>query len=205
MHPFGQTSKLLEQLGGMSVEELQILFGGYLTTLRNAAQCGTLPTRSEFTKFLGMDDSGVKAFNLQTITIPEATVTFDQRLTDGQYEHVNSCIDRTLSVFSGPRSLTLIHFNKRRTSTLVKAWADEYHYELARIDDLLALACDPTHRDLQLGYKIIALGSTTRHCGDFYSPYLSHVNGERKLDLKTCNGAFEEDWHFLMHYKKVAA
>ena len=97
-----------------------------------------------------------------------------------------------LTLPAGPRDLVLVHFKERVTNERVVQWADENDYEVALIDDLLAVGSHPKYRELQHKFYIIQLGSSAvvdgrgRHVACLYG-----CNTERSLYLDW----YDDDWH----------
>jgi hypothetical protein len=204
MHPFGHTTKLLEQFSGLTSEQVQVILGsGYLPAIKLAIQKGRLPPKESLWDFLGvvvattvavLDD--VRIFSTQEYNLAG-------RVRDGKYDRVDENIIEgnhfSLSLPSGPRDLVLAHFNQRLNSISVEEWARTNGYKSAPIDDLLAVGSHHRHSILQFSYPIIALGSHAEIGSRWLAPYLGKNNAGRVLGLWDSETDFSEKCRFLFY------
>jgi hypothetical protein len=118
--------------------------------------------------------------------LPELAHSFAEHIAYGTYDWVNNDITKKrfpLTLPAGPRQLVLVHFNKVMTSQKVEAWAKDNGYEVALIDDLLAVGSHSEYKELQRQFPIVALGSSAVLDGDRHVSCLCRVDSERYLFL----------------------
>ena len=138
---------------------------------------------------------------LPGIVLSGATVSLADRIAAGQYDWCNDDITAErfpLKLQAGPRSLLLVHFDKVMTIAKVEQWAAQNGYELALIDDLLAVGSHPEYRELQRKYPIVALGSSAVVSGSRYVPYLGRFSTYRYLYLGWCVNDWSGRCRFLV-------
>lgn len=178
-------------------EQLQrLLEGGFLADLLDAN--GNLE-RESFRKFLGLGNLMPNLMELTSVVIPDQSVTFDDRIAKGDYNWKNDDLTEKrfpLTLSAGPRNLFLAHFDKTMTSEKVEAWAKENGYEVALIDDLLAVGSHSEYKELQRQFPILALGSSTVIDDERHVPDLSRVGSERYLRLYW----YVDDWSGLCRF-----
>lgn len=176
----------------VSSEHLQrLLEGGFLADLLDAN--GNLE-RESFRMFLGLGQLMPSLTELKGIILPGKDCSLTSRIKDGGYDWKNDDITEKrfpLTLAAGPRPLVLAHFNKVMTSPQVEEWATENGYEVALIDDLLAVGSHSEYKELQRQFPIIALGSSTVFDGERYVPGLGRNDSKRDLDL----GWYGNEWH----------
>jgi hypothetical protein len=202
MHPFGQTEKLLEHLRGLTAENAHtLLSGGYFIELREATLRGTLPSREAFRQALGVGNLMPDLTELGGIVLPELSRSLTDRINDGGYDWTKGDITAKrfpLTLAAGPRPLVLAHFNKVMTSQKVEEWAAANGYDVALIDDLLAVGAHPGYRELQRQFPVLALGSSAVMDGRRYVPYLGRSGASRVLSLDWYDDPGSDCWRFLL-------
>ncbi|MEO6077176.1 MAG: hypothetical protein ABIP54_00115, partial [Candidatus Andersenbacteria bacterium] len=197
-----QANKLLELVIQKETpsEQLQTLYeGGYLADLLDA-NLSTM-NREAFRKFCGLGQLMPDLMELNGIILPEQSVTFGDRITKGAYDWKNDDLTEKrypLTLSAGPRNLVLAHFNKVMTSKQVEAWASENGYEVALIDDLLAVGSHSEYKELQRKFPIIALGSSAVVGGRRHVPDLSRSDSRRFLYLLWYFDAWRGGCRFLL-------
>lgn len=129
--------------------------------------------------------------DLGVLTLPAKSISLETRINAGQYDgHVNYITAKRFPItVSGDRALVLAHFQHQMTSEQVETWAEANGYEVATIEDLLAVGSSQ-HKDLQRELSIICLGSSSCVDGGRRVPYLSGDGGARYLGL----GWYDDDW-----------
>lgn len=203
-----QANKLLELViqKGTSSQQLQaILENGFLADLLDANLSGM--NREEFRRILGLKTPsqqyvlGAGIFRLPGIVLPEQSRTLDDRIADGNYDWKNGNITSQrfqLTLPAGPCELVLAHFNKVMTSKQVQQWATENGYEVALIDDLLAVGSHSEYRELQRQFPIIALGSFNIVCDERIVLCLGGRSDWRCLNLSASDFDWGDDFRFLL-------
>ncbi len=141
------------------------------------------------------------------VVLPRQSKTLTDRIADGKYDYVNSDITSAffpLTLPAGPRDIVLARFNKQMSSkevqrSAVERWAKENGYELATIEDLLAVGSHSEYRELQRKFPIIAFGSSAfiRNCERV--PYLDRAVSDRRLRLAyCCRSSWPARYRFLL-------
>ncbi|MEX1112291.1 MAG: hypothetical protein WEC84_02405 [Candidatus Andersenbacteria bacterium] len=189
-----QAHKVLELLAQKKVssDQLQrLLEGGFIADLLEAN--GNLE-REAFRKFLGLGNLYPTVTELTGVALPESSITFGDRIADGKYDWINDDITEKrfpLSLPGGPRQLAVVHFGRLvNSSQEVEQWAANNGYEVALIDDLLAVGSHPEYKELQRQFPVIALGSSAVIGGRRFVPYLYGNDSERDLYLYW----YDYDW-----------
>ncbi|MBI1833684.1 MAG: hypothetical protein HYR90_02565 [Candidatus Andersenbacteria bacterium] len=134
----------------VSCGQLQWLIeGGFITDLLKANRN---LDREAFRKFLSSGQLYPTVMELTGVVIPEKEKTLGDRIADGAYDGKNGDITEKrcpLSLPPGPRNLVLVHFGRVVLTRDVEQWAAENGYEIALIDDLLAVGSHPEYKITQ--------------------------------------------------------
>lgn len=157
------------------LDSLQQLIEGEKLVLATSLPAGTIQTID-----------GATVTSLGTIRLPAKKLTLSERIQRGKYDYTNDHItaDRfKITLGANRRKLALIHFNRNITSKEVEKWVKANGYEVAQIEDLLALGAHKKHCDLQRQIPIICLGSSAVVGGRRYVPCLYGSGDRRSLNL----------------------
>lgn len=132
-----------------------------------------------------------------------------RRIADGGYDWTNPDITPerfSITLNAGPADLFLAHFGDdiEMESEEVEAWAEANSYEVAYIEEELAVGAHHEHGKLQLQFPIVALGSSAVVDGRARVPYLSGSDAERYLGLDYRDGAWRGRYRFLLRKKPLA-
>lgn len=193
--------RLVEILDGVPDEQLELL-NPFLTALAEASK-----------KPGGLAEHDINQFrehlNLERV-LPEPTITelvgvtlagsevgLGDQITAGGYDWFNDdiTVERfPLTLPAGPQYLVLAHFDADVESEQVETWAAAHGYELALIDDLLAVGS----QELQRKFPIVALGSSAVIRGRRFVPCLDWDDSCRPLDLICWAGDWREYCRFLL-------
>ncbi len=141
---------------------------------------------------------------LNGVVLPESTATLPDRIGAGRYDWVNEQITAErfpLTLPAGPRNLALVHFRAVVASEQAEAWAKENGFEVALIDDLLAVGAHLEHKKLQQRFPIIALGSSADVRGERNVPCLSRADTRRELGLRWYEYGWHDGCRFLLRKK----
>ncbi len=159
--------------------------------------------REEFRRVLGLKKLAPDPVitELIGVVLPEQLRTLDKRIVDGKYDWFNDDITAErfpLTLPAGSRELALVHFNKEMTSEKVEKWAMENGYELALIDDLLAVGSHSEYKELQRQFPIVALGSSAVILGFRHVPSLRRRDSDRGLRLFYWDRVWDAPCRFLV-------
>jgi hypothetical protein len=141
---------------------------------------------------------------LPGVVLPEASVTFAERLTAGGYNWVDKKITAErfpVTLPPGPRQLVLVYFDEAINSQRVEALATENGFEPALIDDLLAVCASENDQELQLTFPIVSLGSSAVVGGFSFVPRLYMSDEGRCLELFWYEDNWFADCRFLLRKK----
>jgi hypothetical protein len=141
---------------------------------------------------------------LAGVVIPESEVTLSQRIDAGQYGWVNDDITEKrfpIMLPAGPRDLAIVCFHEEMSSKQVEEWATENAYELAKLEDLLAVGSHSEHKELQRRFPIVALGYVAVIHEYRRVPYLYSSGTERDLHLYWCDNDWYAKYRFLLRKK----
>lgn len=197
-----QAGKVLELITQNEVpsEQMQEILGSGLLSDLLIGNIGGV-NREEFRRVLGLVSLMPKLMELTGVVIPGPERLLPARITEGGYDWHNSDITPErfqLLTSPGPANLFLAHFNKTMTSEKVEKWAAENGYEVAKIDDLLAVGSHGEYKELQRQFPILALGSSAVVDGGRDVPYLDRYDSKRDLYLGWYGGDWGASCRFLL-------
>ena len=135
------------------------------------------------------------------VVLPEQSRTLGDRIADGAYDWFNNDITEKrfpLTLSAGPRELATVWFKRNVKIEYVEQWAAANGYEVALIDDLLAVGSHSEYKELQLQFPIIALGSSSVVGGHVLVPYLCWDGSRRLLFLNYRGIEWRDDCRFLL-------
>ena len=171
----------------LTMEQMTILHGGYLTDLLRGVKGGAMPPREEFRKSLGL---GPLEFEIMV----DYAMTFEEMVAAGRYDWRNP--DITAGRFplkgAGRKKLTggqLVHFNRVISSDDAEKELDKMGLRPGTSDELLAFGA--TFSDVQRQFPIVALG------GDHHVLSLLRHVAERRLHLSDRDYDWREVCRFL--------
>lgn len=206
---FGQLDKFQEQLGDITNDEFQQLLGsGIFPLLKRVVRVKKkFPTKYDLANFLGVESTTPDIMELPGVILPDQFMTLRYRITAGAYSWTDGIIVKkhaALTLPAGPRNLVLVDFNKAMDSSNVKTWADANSYELALLDDLLAVGSHPRYRELQRGFPIAQLGTFIDVDGERVYPCLTEDDGGRRLSVHRNVIRWPTPWRFLLAHKEIS-
>lgn len=168
---------------------------------RRCVTCSIIPPLS--TKGLVVETATLPdpvVTNLLSIVLPERGKTLGERIADGGYDWTSNDITEKrfpLTLPAGPRQLAIVHFRHVMGSKDIEQWAAKNGYEVALIDDLLAVGAHPQHKKLARPLPVFSLGSSAAIDGDRCVIYLCWCGSERGL-LLLCDGDWNDCCCFLL-------
>lgn len=142
--------------------------------------------RDNFRSFCGLPEILPDVIELTDITIPDRSVSFNERIAQGCYNWVSEDITEKLfplTLPKGIRKLVLASFTKRMKTKAIEQWAITHGYTLALIDDLLAVCSHPDYKELQKKFSVMQLGSLAELNGINRPVFLPFSRAGRTLEL----------------------
>ncbi len=212
---FRQAQRVLQVVGeqGLTGRQLQQLFvSGILTDVLEAAKLDGFSkvNRDAVRVAVGLPKliPDPVVTELPGIVLPDPSVTLGDRIAAGGYDWFNDDITPArfpLTLPAGPAPLATVWFQRDMQAGEVEQWTATTEWEVALIDDTLAVGSHAEYRELQRQFPIIALGSSAVVDGRRHVPYLYGHDTRRYLPLDWYDFSFRDGCRFLLRKKPLVA
>lgn len=197
--------QLIELIGQVSEEQLTLL-NPFLAALVEVSKTDDGLEQldlDEFRENLGLEKilPEPTITELSGVTLAGSEVSLEDQKAAGKYDWMNSdiTVERfPLTLPAGSQDLILAHFDVDVKSEQVEIWAKEHGYELALIDDLLAVGSHSEYRELLLKFPIVALMSSTIVDGERRVPCLGRRDSGRGFYLLGWERVWGASYQFLL-------